>query len=435
MIQRVLVRKWRPYSIEQSGAARGMKKNCVGCWSSLLSLASSTHSLRDWADSSRGRCFFSPFIVLLSLFLSLSPPPPPPNLPSQLFTSQTTSSIIGASRAEPRLPRPSPSSNFMEISFPESPPRVLDPFEPGPAELKDFLWFAQGQGVIKPIACRPVVSSSANSTPILGNRPAAPLQQQPLPLKSQSAGGGRPSSFGLHSSTSDLRPVRTALQRFSWSKGEESAPGTPTLAAPLKLQPRQPPQAQRKLEFRASELTAPSSQPPPPPSHNNHHHHHQPPTPAKSASPATPASAANLVASSAATGRVADLSRRFGGSLCSVAAPPNSPTPHLQHHHHQPQTHRQPPAYRPPPARMSGKNGVDSLASHWSRNFLDAHFLHREALVASSRWFFSPLCVCVFSFCPLKFKWSHAAGFSSSAWPAAGLDLKYISYHLILINE
>ena len=151
--------------------------------------------------------------------------------------------------------------------------------------------------MIKPIACRPMVSSSANTTPILGNRPAV---QHPHSAKA---------SLGLHSSTTDLRPAKSsvAMQRFSWSKVDDAS------AAGGQRNP-----VTRKFEF----------QPHPP-------HSLPPQAPHRD-------------------GRVADLSRRFGGSLCSVAAPPNSPIQPQQHPQQQQQP-RQPPAYRPPPSRISGK--------------------------------------------------------------------------------
>lgn len=253
---------------------------------------------------------------------------------------------------------------------------------------------SQGQGVIKPIACRPVVSS-ANTTPILGNRclnsssQSVGQQQQQQAMTSSPAGGaglsnnttttnnnninnnnGGRHSWGLYNSTSDLRcsalstgPAQQQtptsrgqphLQRFSWSKGphvELSEMGTLCArpAAAAAQQTAAPPsvQQQRKLDTsvngRASDLS-PSIQ------HQNK-------------ATAGSITSINSISSTAAgqqtqAGRVADLSRRFGGSLSSVAAPPNSPT-----------QIRQPPAYRPPPcsSRSSvnkGSSGVSGVASN-----------------------------------------------------------------------
>lgn len=139
----------------------------------------------------------------------------------------------------------------------------------------------QGQGVIKPIACRPMVSSSAHTTPILGNRIAP--NNEPTPNSVAKA--------GLYSSTSDLSRAAPAANklRFSWSKPE--AAGRP-----------------------------PAQQ-----------------------------------------GRVADLSRRFGGSLSNVA-PPNSPAAAavLPPVAGQP---RQPPAYRPPPSSRCTSKGSNYSSS------------------------------------------------------------------------
>jgi len=170
----------------------------------------------------------------------------------------------------------------------------------------------QGQCVIKPIACRPVVSS-ANSTPILGHRftgsPSHVVTTSPCP-------GAPPPRAHVYNSTSDLRPlskastpvvgqqnhhVVTPLQRFSWSsKGQESD---------LLL-------------------------------HRAHHVHRKPDTHTGSSAGSSTGSS---TASAAGSGRVADLSRRFGGSLSSVA---NSPV-----------QNRQPPAYRPPPNSRIGVKG------------------------------------------------------------------------------
>lgn len=239
--------------------------------------------------------------------------------------------------------------------------------------------FLQGQGVIKPIACRPVVSS-ANTTPILGNRclnsSSQSATQQQLPVTSSSGGcnnattnnnninnnnAGR-HSWGLYNSTSDLRcsalsagqqtplaaPSRGQphLQRFSWSKGphvEPSEMGTlcarPAAATQQTAAP--PSSAQRKSLDASATHGRPSDNLPPAIQHQN-----------KAA--AGSITSINSISSAAAgqqgpSGRVADLSRRFGGSLSSVAAPPNSPT-----------QIRQPPAYRPPPSssRSSGEFAI-----------------------------------------------------------------------------
>lgn len=129
-----------------------------------------------------------------------------------------------------------------------------------------------------------MVSSSAHTTPILGNRIA------PNDPSSNSV-----AKLGLYSSTSDLSsraaPIAANKLRFSWSKPE--AAGRP-----------------------------PAQQ-----------------------------------------GRVADLSRRFGGSLSSVA-PPNSPATAvasaLPPVAGQP---RQPPAYRPPPSSRCTSKGSNNYSS------------------------------------------------------------------------
>ena len=163
----------------------------------------------------------------------------------------------------------------------------------------------QGQGVIKPIACRPVVSS-ANSTPILGARtpltahraglPAPPPQAQ---LQQQQQQLNRAAPWGLHNSTCDLRtnPVKgsTLQHRFSWAKSEDC-------------------NTDRRLQHRQLELR-------------------------------------NEISATGASNRVADLSRRFGGSLCSVALPPASKSPSSL-------CGKQPPAYRPPPSRAPGNPSV-----------------------------------------------------------------------------
>lgn len=239
--------------------------------------------------------------------------------------------------------------------------------------------------MIKPIACRPVVSS-ANTTPILGNR-CLNSSQSATQQQTSSPGGtttnninnnniinnnnnnnnaGR-HSWGLYNSTSDLRcsalsagqsnqqtPIAARgpphLQRFSWSKGPHVEPSEMgTLCARPAAGSQQTPPApllnvgvQRKsmdtsvTNGRSSDnnLTSSAIQ------HQN-----------KAA--AGSITSINSISSSAtgqqngsSSGRVADLSRRFGGSLSSVAAPPNSPT-----------QIRQPPAYRPPPSssRSSGE--------------------------------------------------------------------------------
>lgn len=147
-----------------------------------------------------------------------------------------------------------------------------------------FFPYLKGQGVIKPIACRPMVSSSAHTTPILGNRIAP--NNEPSPTNSVAR-------TGLYSSTSDLSrtaPPPANKLRFSWSKPEAGRP--------------------------------PAQQ-----------------------------------------GRVADLSRRFGGSLSSVA-PPNSPAATaaavLPPVAGQP---RQPPAYRPPPSSRCTSKGSNYSSS------------------------------------------------------------------------
>ena len=215
---------------------------------------------------------------------------------------------------------------------------------------------SQGQGVIKPIACRPVVSS-ANTTPILGNRclNSQQQQQQQQPTSSPASNSNNNNnnnagrhSWGLYNSTSDLRsaslstPQQTPtggsrgphLQRFSWSKSHAEPAEMSTLCArPVaqqQQQPQQPPPPLRKLEPQAN--PAPIQQ--------------------QNKAAAGSITSINSVASNSSQvvnsqqGRVADLSRRFGGSLSSVAAPPNSPT-----------QIRQPPAYRPPPSssRSSGE--------------------------------------------------------------------------------
>jgi hypothetical protein len=252
-----------------------------------------------------------------------------------------------------------------------------------------FLWFpVQGQGVIKPIACRPVVSS-ANTTPILGNRclnssssssqsaTNNQQQQQQQPVTSSSGGcnnattnnnninnnnAGR-HSWGLYNSTSDLRcsalsagqqtPLAAApargqphLQRFSWSKGphvEPSEMGTLCArpAAAAAQQTAAPPSSAQRKSLDATHGGRPSDSSNLPPAIQ-----HQNKAAAGSITSINSISSATAGQTVGPSGRVADLSRRFGGSLSSVAAPPNSPT-----------QIRQPPAYRPPPSssRSSGE--------------------------------------------------------------------------------
>lgn len=199
--------------------------------------------------------------------------------------------------------------------------------------------------MIKPIACRPVVSS-ANTTPILGNRCLNSQQQQQQQQPGSPAGNNNNNnnnnagrhSWGLYNSTSDLRsaslstPQQTPtvargphLQRFSWSKSHVE----PTEMGTLCARPAASVQ-QRK------ETSTPAVQ-----------------QPIKSSTPSTTGSTTSVNTINSQQGRVADLSRRFGGSLSSVAAPPNSPT-----------QIRQPPAYRPPPSssRSSGKEKQENLS-------------------------------------------------------------------------
>jgi hypothetical protein len=245
--------------------------------------------------------------------------------------------------------------------------------------------FSQGQGVIKPIACRPVVSS-ANTTPILGNRCLNSSSQsatQQQTLTSSPGGCNNPTtnninnmnnnnagrhSWGLYNSTSDLRcsalsagqqtplaaPSRGQphLQRFSWSKGPQVEPsemGT-LCARPAAAQPTSAPplNVQRKSMDTSAANGCRLADLPPSAIQNN------------KAATSGSITSINSISSSAAgqqgpSGRVADLSRRFGGSLSSVAAPPNSPT----------QMIRQPPAYRPPPSssRSSGEFWLDIFTS------------------------------------------------------------------------
>ena len=213
-----------------------------------------------------------------------------------------------------------------------------------------YIFFLQGQGVIKPIACRPVVSS-ANTTPILGNRTLASSTSPPGSgsggndnhinnnnssssssnvinnnNNSSSSSSGR-NSWGLYSSTSDLRSssqlvpqagsnqrgLTHHLQRFSWSKS--------LVNDPPQLQMQQ--QQQQKIVAAAA---LPPLQPPPPGSLHHHHHHQMSGsvTSINSMSSSSTTSAAAATAAAAASGRVADLSRRFGGSLSSVAVAPNN---------------------------------------------------------------------------------------------------------------
>jgi len=142
----------------------------------------------------------------------------------------------------------------------------------------------QGQCVIKPIACRPVVTSTTPRT---------------------TPSNGSPCLVGRHviKCSANQQPP-SHLKRFSWSKSQE--PDHLTLHRP---------HGQRQLEFRPDNGAA---------------------TP--QCHPATTSNSSNS--------RVADLSRRFGGSLSSVAVAANSPV-----------QMRQPPAYRPPPNSRIVKSG------------------------------------------------------------------------------
>ena len=226
----------------------------------------------------------------------------------------------------------------------------------------------QGQGVIKPIACRPVVSS-ANTTPILGNRC---LNSQPTTSpannnnnnntnNSNNSNAGR-HSWGLYNSTSDLRSTSLStpagqtpssgsggggsggsrgppihMQRFSWSKSHAESSDMGTLSGrPAAPGQRQPPSKLDTLPTLSSHLS-PVQQ---------------------STTPASKTASVANINSVNSQGRVADLSRRFGGSLSSVAAPPNSPT-----------HPRQPPAYRPPPSSSRASSKYSCFFLNYFLNF------------------------------------------------------------------
>ena len=217
--------------------------------------------------------------------------------------------------------------------------------------VSNCFYALQGQGVIKPIACRPSMVSSTNTTPILGAR----------------------SSLALHhnSSMSDLRLVNSAIkplalqqekqqqqqqqqqqqlqQRLSWSKTGDASPSIRPLTV------RQSDVGSYSLPPQSLSQTMPLPQM----------------TNSMTRNSTTTASNSNTSnggggggGGGGVGGRVADLSRKFGGSLCSIAGPPNSPT--LANA----TTARQPPAYRPPPARI---HSGEWAFRHWSEREGAAH--------------------------------------------------------------